>query len=170
MSQGLRELTNQELNAALESVLLPKLSQLLAARELGHCMRVTDLDRELMIRLAGGLRAANGCKTRPGGGFFVGMGRCGSWRGDAQYIGGGNCGSVFEGVTSTCGLFEALALDLCARPAIEFVVSCCAFGCCVHVHVHVRCALVGRWRVSDLVRPGYAPGGAPTFFCFAKRK
>lgn len=58
MSQGLRELTNQELNAALESVLLPKLSQLLAARELGHCMRVTDLDRELMIRLAGGLRAA----------------------------------------------------------------------------------------------------------------
>lgn len=58
MSQGLRELTNNELNAALESVLLPRLSQLLAARDLGHCMRVTDLDRELMIRLAGGLRAA----------------------------------------------------------------------------------------------------------------
>ncbi|CAD5370095.1 Archaeal DNA helicase HerA or a related bacterial ATPase, contains HAS-barrel and ATPase domains [Rubrivivax sp. A210] len=58
MSQGLRELTSQELNAALESVLLPKLSRLLAARDLGHCMRVTDLDRELMIRLAGGLRAA----------------------------------------------------------------------------------------------------------------
>ncbi len=30
----------------------------IAARDLGHCMRVTDLDRELMIRLAGGLRAA----------------------------------------------------------------------------------------------------------------
>ncbi|WP_334006381.1 methylation-associated defense system ATP-binding protein MAD8 [Burkholderia gladioli] len=58
MSQGLRELTNQELNAALELVLLPRLSLLLAARDLGHCMRVTDLDRELMIRLAGGLRAA----------------------------------------------------------------------------------------------------------------
>ena len=58
MSQGLNELTSQELNAALESVLLPRLSKLLAARELGHCMRVTDLDRELMIRLAGGLRAA----------------------------------------------------------------------------------------------------------------
>ncbi|MEJ6004775.1 hypothetical protein WG899_04385 [Paucibacter sp. AS339] len=58
MSQGLRELTSQELNAALETVLLPKLSKLLAARGLGHCMRVTDLDRELMIRLAGGLRAA----------------------------------------------------------------------------------------------------------------
>lgn len=58
MSQGLRELTSQELNAALESVLLPRLSKVLAARDLGHCMRVTDLDRELMIRLAGGLRAA----------------------------------------------------------------------------------------------------------------
>lgn len=58
MSQGLRELTSQELNAALESVLLPRLFKLLAARDLGHCMRVTDLDRELMIRLAGGLRAA----------------------------------------------------------------------------------------------------------------
>jgi DNA phosphorothioation-dependent restriction protein DptH len=58
MSQGLRELTSQELNAALETVLLPKLSKLLSTRDLGHCMRVTDLDRELMIRLAGGLRAA----------------------------------------------------------------------------------------------------------------
>lgn len=58
MSQGLRELTSQELNAALETVLLPKLSKLLATRDLGHCMRVTDLDRELMIRLTGGLRAA----------------------------------------------------------------------------------------------------------------
>jgi ABC-type branched-subunit amino acid transport system ATPase component len=58
MSQGLRELTRQELNAALESVLLPRLSEILASRGLGHCMRVTDLDRELMIRLAGGLRAA----------------------------------------------------------------------------------------------------------------
>lgn len=57
MSQGLRELTSQDLNAALESVLLPRLAKLLSAREHGHCMRVTDLDRELMVRLAGGLRA-----------------------------------------------------------------------------------------------------------------
>lgn len=57
MSQGLRELTSQELNAALELVLLPRLAEVLAARELGHCMRVTDLDRDLMVRLAGGLRA-----------------------------------------------------------------------------------------------------------------
>ena len=54
MSLGLRELTSQELSAALESVLLPRLFKVLAARDLGHCMRVTDLDRELMIRLAGG--------------------------------------------------------------------------------------------------------------------
>lgn len=57
MTQGLRELTAQELNAALESVLLPKLATTLTTRELGHCMRVTDLDRELMVRLVGGLRA-----------------------------------------------------------------------------------------------------------------
>ncbi|WP_218967376.1 methylation-associated defense system ATP-binding protein MAD8, partial [Xanthomonas phaseoli] len=58
MSRGLRELTSQQLSAALESVLLPRLCNVLAARDLGHCMRVTDLDRDLMIRLAGGLRAA----------------------------------------------------------------------------------------------------------------
>ncbi|WP_338585926.1 hypothetical protein [Pseudomonas sp. MAG733B] len=58
MTQGLREITSQELSAALESVLLPRLCKVLATRDLGHCMRVTDLDRELMIRLAGGLRAA----------------------------------------------------------------------------------------------------------------
>lgn len=58
MSQGLCELTSQELNVALESILLPRLAKVLSARDLGHCMRVTDLDRELMIRLAGGLRAA----------------------------------------------------------------------------------------------------------------
>lgn len=58
MTQGLREITSQELNAALESVLLPKLATILSARGLGHCMRATDLDRDLMVRLVGGLRAA----------------------------------------------------------------------------------------------------------------
>jgi len=58
MSQGLVELTPVEFNAAVESVLLPRLATVLAGREAGHCMRVTDLDRELMVRLAGGLRAA----------------------------------------------------------------------------------------------------------------
>ena len=57
MSQGLRELTCDELNAALEAVLLPRLAQALKAREAGHCMRVTDIARVLMVRLCGGLRS-----------------------------------------------------------------------------------------------------------------
>lgn len=57
MTQGLRELTSQELNAAMESVLLPRLAAVLGKREAGHCMRVTDLDRDLMVRLCGGLRS-----------------------------------------------------------------------------------------------------------------
>lgn len=57
MTQGLRELTSQELNAAMESVLLPRLAGVLGKREAGHCMRVTDLDRDLMVRLCGGLRS-----------------------------------------------------------------------------------------------------------------
>ena len=57
MSQGLRELTDPEWNAALEAVLLPRLAGVLETRVAGHCMRVTDLDRELMVRLCGGLRA-----------------------------------------------------------------------------------------------------------------
>ena len=57
MSQGLRELTDPEWNAALETVLLPRLAGVLETRAAGHCMRVTDLDRELMVRLCGGLRA-----------------------------------------------------------------------------------------------------------------
>lgn len=57
MTQGLRELTTQELNTALEGILLPKLVQLLNTREAGHCMRVTDLDRDLMVRLCGSVRS-----------------------------------------------------------------------------------------------------------------
>lgn len=57
MTQGLHELTSQELNAAMESVLLPRLAAVLGKREAGHCMRVTDLDRDLMVRLCGGLRS-----------------------------------------------------------------------------------------------------------------
>ena len=46
MSQGLRELTDPEWNAALEAVLLPRLAGVLETRVAGHSMRVTDLDRE----------------------------------------------------------------------------------------------------------------------------
>jgi DNA phosphorothioation-dependent restriction protein DptH len=58
MSQGLREITSADWYAALEGVLLPKLVGVLNGKEAGHCMRVTDLDRGLMVRLAGSLRAA----------------------------------------------------------------------------------------------------------------
>ena len=58
MSQGLREIVPSDWYAALESVLLPKLVAVLKGKDAGHCMRVTDLDRGLMIRLAGSLSAA----------------------------------------------------------------------------------------------------------------
>jgi hypothetical protein len=57
MSEGIRPLHPGELNAALEEVILPTLLKTLAARSPGHCMRLLDLDRELMILLASRLRA-----------------------------------------------------------------------------------------------------------------
>ena len=57
MNQGIRELTQADLLDGLEGVLLPWLMERVLAREAGHCMRVTDLDRDLMIRLCGRLRA-----------------------------------------------------------------------------------------------------------------
>jgi DNA phosphorothioation-dependent restriction protein DptH len=57
MSQGLRPLQAHDLAAELERELLPRLSDLLRSRAAGHCMRITDLDRDLMVRLCGRLRA-----------------------------------------------------------------------------------------------------------------
>lgn len=57
MSQGLRAIQPYDLAAEIERVLLPRLVSLLGARAPGHCMRVTDLDKELMVRLCGRLRA-----------------------------------------------------------------------------------------------------------------
>lgn len=51
MSIGLRELQPQELTAALTSDLAPRLDKLLNERTDGHCMRVSDLDKNLMIQL-----------------------------------------------------------------------------------------------------------------------
>ena len=59
MNQGLQELTQADLLDALESVLLPWLKDRVQAREAGHCMRITDLDRDLMVRLCGRLHAEN---------------------------------------------------------------------------------------------------------------
>src|SRR5262247_3964407 len=56
MSVGLRELHAHELNVELERVLVPRLAALLQAREPGHCMRVSDLDLEIMVHLCQQLR------------------------------------------------------------------------------------------------------------------
>ena len=56
MSVGLRELRPADLNAELERILLPNLVELLESREPGHCMRVSDLDLELMLVLCQRLR------------------------------------------------------------------------------------------------------------------
>lgn len=57
MSQGLRTIQPHDLAAELEAELLPGLAELLRSRGRGHCMRLTDLDRDLMVRLCGRLRA-----------------------------------------------------------------------------------------------------------------
>ena len=57
MSQGLRELQPYDLSAELERAILPVLVDQLKARGAGHCMRLSDLDAELMVRLCGRLRA-----------------------------------------------------------------------------------------------------------------
>lgn len=57
MNQGLQELTQADQLDALESVLLPWLKDRVEAREAGHCMRITDLDRDLMVRMCGRLHA-----------------------------------------------------------------------------------------------------------------
>ena len=56
MTVGLRELRPADLNAELERILVPKLVSILTSREPGHCMRVSDLDPELMLLLCQRLR------------------------------------------------------------------------------------------------------------------
>jgi len=57
MSQGLRELQPYDLTRELETVLLPRLVHHLRSKAPGHCMRLSDLDHELMVQLCGRLRA-----------------------------------------------------------------------------------------------------------------
>ncbi|WP_055526642.1 methylation-associated defense system ATP-binding protein MAD8 [Streptomyces graminilatus] len=58
MARGLVEITETDWRQALEHVMLPRLADLLRAREPGHCMRAGGLDAELAARLTRGLRAA----------------------------------------------------------------------------------------------------------------
>ena len=57
MTHGLRELLPTELTLELENVAIPLLVEQLRSRVAGHCMRVGDLDTELMVRLCARLRA-----------------------------------------------------------------------------------------------------------------
>ena len=57
---GLREVTDADLDQALERVLAPRLTELLSARGPGHCMRVNDVSGPLAVMLARRLRQVLG--------------------------------------------------------------------------------------------------------------
>ena len=56
MSSGFRALPAADLTRAVEELLVPRLARALQEKTAGHCMRVTDLDRDTMVALAKGLR------------------------------------------------------------------------------------------------------------------
>lgn len=57
MSAGFQELSLSQLTNELENVAVPLLVEQLRTRVAGHCMRVSDIDAELMVRLCARLRA-----------------------------------------------------------------------------------------------------------------
>lgn len=57
MTRGLQELRASELAEELERVTAPYLVERLRTRAAGHCMRVSDLDVDVMVRLCARLRA-----------------------------------------------------------------------------------------------------------------
>jgi DNA phosphorothioation-dependent restriction protein DptH len=57
VSAGFQELAQAQLTMELENVAIPLLVEQLRTRVAGHCMRVSDLDAELMVRLCARLRA-----------------------------------------------------------------------------------------------------------------
>lgn len=66
MSGAFRALPSADLTRAVEELLLPRLVGALREKVAGHCMRVTDLDRDLMVALARGLR-----REVPGANVYV---------------------------------------------------------------------------------------------------
>src|SRR5688572_10593224 len=56
MSVDLKVMSPDDLNTALQEVLLPRLKALMSSREPGHCMRVPDLDVGLIEQLAREIR------------------------------------------------------------------------------------------------------------------
>ncbi|WP_239395161.1 hypothetical protein [Frankia sp. CiP3] len=59
-TSGLREITDANVDQALERVLLPRLSELLSTRGNGHCMRINDVDGQLSATLTRRLRGIHG--------------------------------------------------------------------------------------------------------------
>lgn len=57
MTQGLRELQRHDITSEFERILVPRLIEILRSAEAGHCMRVGDLELDIMIRLCGRLKA-----------------------------------------------------------------------------------------------------------------
>lgn len=57
MSTRFQELSQGQLTVDLENVAVPLLVEQLGTRVAGHCMRVSDLDADLMVRLSARLRA-----------------------------------------------------------------------------------------------------------------
>jgi hypothetical protein len=60
MSRELREIAADDIQAALERILAPRLIGVLASHGPGHCARVTDADTPLAVRLCERVRAAVG--------------------------------------------------------------------------------------------------------------
>ena len=57
MSDGFRALRQHDLARSIEELLLPRLTEALRDRTPGHCMRVSDLEPDLMAALARALRS-----------------------------------------------------------------------------------------------------------------
>ncbi|MFH0726668.1 MAG: ATP-binding protein [Pseudomonadota bacterium] len=66
MSDAFIKLSQDKLNAAVAGLLCPRIETILRDRGPGHCMRVTDIDDEVMESVCQTL-----CRTRPDGNIFI---------------------------------------------------------------------------------------------------
>ncbi|MGF7129114.1 DNA phosphorothioation-dependent restriction protein DptH [Paraburkholderia sp. EB58] len=66
MSNAFTKLSTEKLNAAVAGLLCPHIEAILGDRGPGHCMRVTDLDDDVMGSVCKDLR-----RTRPDGNIFI---------------------------------------------------------------------------------------------------
>jgi DNA phosphorothioation-dependent restriction protein DptH len=66
MSNAFTKLSLDKLNAALAGLLCPRIEAAMGDRGPGHCMRVTDLDDDVMESVCKELR-----RTRPDGNIFI---------------------------------------------------------------------------------------------------